>query len=193
MIAYTKSYSKRFLLILCNCFSPEPIRRSVDILAQTQLKGETTAIIIHVENQAYHQNDFNERMFIYFSRSHEKYRYRILPIAVFSHGEKKQEADRFEITFPFKDILNFQFYKLELHHIHWRDYIRHNNPVAAALLSQMGYSQAERVQVKKEFLRMLVRLEIDPARMQLIIGFFEQYLKKAKWKLPAKCYPKTGG
>ncbi len=60
--------------------------------------------------------------------------------------------------------------------MHWRDYIRQDNPVAAALLSQMGYNKEERVQVKNEFLRMLIRLEIDPARLQLITGFFEQYL-----------------
>lgn len=43
-------------------------RRSVDILAETRLKGEKVAVIIHVENQSYHENRFHERMFIYFSR-----------------------------------------------------------------------------------------------------------------------------
>jgi predicted transposase/invertase (TIGR01784 family) len=32
------------------------------------------------------------------------------------------------------------------------------------------------VQVKKEFLRMLVRMKLDPARAELINGFFETYL-----------------
>lgn len=40
----------------------------------------------------------------------------------------------------------------------------------------MGYNKRERVQVKKEFLRMLVSMELDPARMYLLNGFFEQYL-----------------
>lgn len=52
-----------------------------------------------------------------------------------------------------------------------------DNPIAAALLSKMGYNNEERVQVKKEFLRMLVRLELDPARMHLISGFFDTYLE----------------
>jgi predicted transposase/invertase (TIGR01784 family) len=38
----------------------------------------------------------------------------------------------------------------------------------------MGYSRTERVLVKKEFLRMLVK--INPAKMELINGFFETYL-----------------
>jgi predicted transposase/invertase (TIGR01784 family) len=48
--------------------------------------------------------------------------------------------------------------------------------VAAALLSKMGYTEKERVHVKKEFLRMLVRMKLDPARAELINGFFETYL-----------------
>lgn len=96
-------------------------------------------------------------MFLYFSRLYEKYRCRILPIAVFSHGVAKNEPDRFELGFPFKEVLRFSFYTLELHKQDWRSYIKSNNPVAAALLAQMGYSNEERVQVKKEFLRMLVR------------------------------------
>lgn len=71
--------------------------------------------------------------------------------------------------------MSFRFYTAELAKKDWREYIRTPNPVAADLLSQMGYNQSERIQVKIEFLRMLVKLEVDPARMQLIIGFFDQY------------------
>ena len=58
----------------------------------------------------------------------------------------------------------------------WREYIKKDNPAAAALLSKMGYSEDERVQVKIEFLRMLVRLQVDPAKQRLLYGFFESYL-----------------
>lgn len=40
----------------------------------------------------------------------------------------------------------------------------------------MGYKEEEKVQVKKEFLRMLVTMELDPARTRFINDFFEQYL-----------------
>lgn len=59
----------------------------------------------------------------------------------------------------------------------WREYIHSDNPVAAALLCKMGFQQEEKVQIKLEFLRMLARLKLDPARMELIGGFFETYLK----------------
>jgi hypothetical protein len=60
--------------------------------------------------------------------------------------------------------------------MNWRDFIKRDNPVAAALLSKMGYNKRDRVQVKMEFLRMLLYLKLDPARMHLITGFFDTYL-----------------
>ena len=151
-------------------------KRKVDLLIETKLKGEPALIIIHIESQAKWQKKFSERMFIYFSRLFEKYRRRIIPIAIFSYNEVRDEPDSFQLTFPFKEVLNFQYYTIELRKNNWRDYLKQDNPIAAALLSKMGYTKEERVQVKKEFLRMLVRLELDPARMHLITGFFDTYL-----------------
>ncbi|KJE29123.1 hypothetical protein LG52_3506 [Geobacillus kaustophilus] len=39
----------------------------------------------------------------------------------------------------------------------------------------MGYTESERIELKKEFL--LVRLELDEARQRLLLGFFETYVK----------------
>ena len=152
-------------------------KHEVDILVETQLKDEPGLILIHVEPQAYAQKDFNERMFIYFSRLYEKYRCKILPVAIFSYDQERDEPDTFQIGFSFLEILRFQFYKLELKKLNWRHYIDSNNPAAAALLSKMGFKPGERVRVKLEFMRMLARLKQDPARTELLGGFFETYLK----------------
>ena len=149
----------------------------VDILVQTRLKEEPGIILVHVENQASIQKEFAERMFVYFSRLYQEHRCRILPIAVFSYPQKHNEPDCFRLEFPFMPVLDFRFLTLELKKHNWRNYIRSNNPVAAALLSNMGYHKKERVQVKLEFLRMLVHMELDPARMILLTGFFETYLR----------------
>jgi hypothetical protein len=151
-------------------------KKVVDLLVETKLRGEEGLIIVHVEPQSYKQPLFNERMFVYFSRLYEKYRRRILPIAIFSHDQTKDEASKFHLGFPFLEVLTFNYFTVELRKKQWRDYIRQDNPVAAALISKMGYAPEERIEVKMEFLRMMVRLELDPARMQLITGFFETYL-----------------
>jgi predicted transposase YdaD len=150
--------------------------RRADIVIEAKLKGQDTLIIIHVEPQSYGQPDFNERMYHYFSLLYNKYRKPILPIAIFSYDENRYERNEYNITFPFFHVLSFQFLMVELRKMNWKQYIQSNNPVAAALISNMGYSQTEKVQVKKEFLRMLVKMEINPAKMELINGFFETYL-----------------
>ncbi|MDQ0178000.1 Rpn family recombination-promoting nuclease/putative transposase [Bacillus chungangensis] len=152
-------------------------KRRVDILMETKLRGKNTIIIIHVEPQSYSQTKFHERMFIYFSRLYETHRKPILPIAVFSYDENRKEPSTFSISFPFQHVLTFQFLKLQLRQMNWRTFIYSNNPVAAALLSKMDYTAKERIQVKMEFLRMLVRMELNPAKMALINGFFETYLQ----------------
>jgi predicted transposase YdaD len=58
-----------------------------------------------------------------------------------------------------------------------RDFLTQPNPVAAALMSKMNISKQERPQVKAECLRLLATLKLDPARMQLISGFVDTYLR----------------
>ncbi|KFZ42239.1 transposase [Anoxybacillus flavithermus] len=149
----------------------------VDLLVETKLKGEDSLIIVHIENQSYVQPSFPERMFIYFSRLFEKYRKHIVPIAVFSYDTIRDEPSTFTLQFPFGHVLNFHFFTVELRKQNWRNYIRNDNPIAAALLSKMGYTESERVELKKQFLRMLVRMELDEAKQRLLFGFFETYVK----------------
>ncbi|KAF6511850.1 hypothetical protein GS8_819 [Geobacillus stearothermophilus] len=149
----------------------------VDLLVETKLKGEDGLIIVHIENQSYVQPSFPERMFIYFSRLFEKYRTNVVPIAVFSYDAIRDEPSSFTLQLPFGNILHFRFFTIELRKQNWRNYIRIDNPIAAALLSKMGYTESERIELKKQFLRMLVRLELDEAKQRLLMGFFETYVK----------------
>lgn len=150
--------------------------RRADIVIETKIKGTETLLIIHVEPQSYGQPNFYERMYHYFSLLYNKYRKSILPIAIFSYDENRMEQDQFTIEFPFFHVLTFNFLTLTLRKLDWRTYIKSDNPAAAALLSKMGYNEEEKVQVKKEFLRMMVRLKLNPAKARLINGFFEKYL-----------------
>jgi flagellar biosynthesis/type III secretory pathway protein FliH len=64
-----------------------------------------------------------------------------------------------------------------LNRLNWRDFLKQENPVASALMSKMGFDETERVQVKKECLRMIVNLKLDPARTRLLSGFVDSYLR----------------
>lgn len=116
-------------------------------------------------------------MYNYFSLLYNKYRKPILPIVVFSYAYERTEKSQFTIEFSTFHVLTFNFLMLELKKKNWRDYIEADNPVAAALLGKMGYENKEKVQIKKEFLHMMVRMELDPARARFINGFFERYLQ----------------
>jgi hypothetical protein len=115
-------------------------------------------------------------MYRYFRLLYNKYQKPIIPIAVFSHKEN-WEKTRYKMEFPFFHVLTFNFMTLHLHKKNWRDYIKSDNPAAAALLGKMEYKEEEKVQVKMEFLKMIARMEINPAEQILIYGFFETYLK----------------
>ncbi|MDQ0230692.1 putative transposase/invertase (TIGR01784 family) [Metabacillus malikii] len=119
-------------------------------------------------------------MFIYFSRLYENYRKRILPIAIFTYNKRRNEPNRFIMEFPFHQVLKFEFLKIELKKQNWRDYVKQDNSVACALLSKMGYAKSEKIQVNLEFLRMLTCLELDLARLDLVAGIFNTYLKLNK-------------
>ncbi len=51
------------------------------------------------------------------------------------------------------------------------------NPVASALMAKMNIALEERPRVKLECLRLLATLRLDPARMKLISGFIDTYLR----------------
>ena len=148
----------------------------VDILVKTKLLGEDSYILIHVEPQAQKQGDFNERMFKYFCNLYFNYNMNILPIAVLAHDIKKEEPDRYSMDFPFHSVVDFRFLQLHLKRYHWRDYLRKDNPVVAALLCRMDYNKEERLQLKKEFFRMILKLELDEARAELLTTFMDAYL-----------------
>ena len=91
--------------------------------------------------------------------------------------DNRDEPNEFLVDFPFVNVLRFHYLSVELKKQNWRSYLRHDNPIAAALLSKMGYTKHERIEVKKEFFKMLIRLQLDRARETLITGFFETYLQ----------------
>lgn len=115
-------------------------------------------------------------MFQYYSFLYTEHRIPIIPIAVFSYDESWNE-DEFSLEVMGAGLLNFRYLTLHLRSMQWRDFIRKDNPVVAALLSKMGYSSEQRVQIKIEFLRMLIRLQVNPAEQRLLYGFFETYLQ----------------
>ncbi|WP_017292469.1 DUF4351 domain-containing protein [Geminocystis herdmanii] len=153
-------------------------KRKIDLLAQVKWQEEEGFFLIHIENQAYNQKEFERRMFHYFARLDQKYRLPIYPIVLFSYDKpKREEKNQYQVVFPDKKILEFNFTTIQLNRLPWRQFLSQPNPIASALMAKMDFKPEERVKVKLECLRMLATLSLDPARIKLISGFIDTYLK----------------
>ncbi|MGB3291612.1 MAG: DUF4351 domain-containing protein [Phormidesmis sp.] len=149
-----------------------------DLLAQVQFRGEPSFFLIHLENQATARATFGKRMFRYFARLFEKYDYLVYPVVVFSYDQPKVAApNEFRVDFPDFSVLSFNYRVIQLNRLNWQDFLNTPNPVASALMAKMSIVPADRPKVKAECLRLLVTLKLDSARMQLISGFVDTYLR----------------
>ena len=120
-------------------------------------------------------------MFRYFARLHEKFDVPIYPIVIFSYDSPKTVAvNNYQINFPDLEVLKFNYQVVQLNQLNWRDFLNSSNPVASALMSKMNIAAADRPKVKAECLRLLVTLKLNPAKMQLISGFIDTYLRLNK-------------
>jgi len=150
----------------------------VDLLVKARLRGQESFFLVHVENQASTEPAFGTRMFRYFARLHEEHALPVYPVAVFSYDTVGRiEPDTYEVKFPDLEVLRFRFRTIQLARLPWREFLVHPNPVAAALMAKMRFAAEERPKVKAECLRLLATLRLDPARMKLISGFVDTYLR----------------
>ena len=153
-------------------------RRKLDVVAQVKFRGQKSFFLIHIEAQSYTESVFERRMFHYFARLDEKHGLPVYPIAIFSFdAPQRPEPNSYKVEFPDCKVLEFNYATIQLNRLNWRDFLENKNPVAAALMAKMKIEPKDRPKVKAECLRMLVTLQLDPARQQLISGFVDTYLR----------------
>lgn len=153
-------------------------RHEVDLVAKVRFKEQDTFFLVHVENQAQPQSNFAKRMFAYFARLHEKHDLPVYPIAVFTYNTPfSLQPDSYQVTFPDRVVLNFQFRAIQLNRFRWQDFARKKNPAASALMAKMRIAPEDRARVKLECVRLLSTLKLDEAKAQVILGFVDSYLR----------------
>jgi hypothetical protein len=149
-----------------------------DLIVKARFRQQESFFLVHLEHQAYYQEAFDLRMYRYFARLYEKYALPVYPIALFSYDRpKKAEPNFHQVAFPNKLVLQFNYDVIQLNRLNWREYLQQQNPVASALMAKMNIAPPDRPRVKSECLRLLATLQLDPARMQLISGFIDTYLR----------------
>ena len=152
-------------------------KHEVDLVMKVKVRGQDSFFLIHVENQSRRQTDFPRRMFHYCARLMEKYDLPVYPVVIFSHDKPVQpEPDYYEVVFPGKTVLRFEYTVVQLNRIPWRAYAAVPNPVACALMAKLNIPGQDRPLVKVQCLRLLATLSLDPAKSRLIGGFIDSYL-----------------
>ncbi|MEH1873588.1 DUF4351 domain-containing protein [Nostoc sp.] len=152
-------------------------RKILDIVLQVSVRNQDTLFIIHTEHQSYSQTNFNQRMFTYFARLHEKYALPVYPIVIYSHDSPQTlEPNSYRIDFQGKRVLEFNYEVVQLNQLKWQDFVNQRNPVASALMAKMRIDVQERPTVKLMSLQLLANLGLNPAQIQLISGFIDTYL-----------------
>jgi hypothetical protein len=153
-------------------------RHEADLVVKARFRRQEAFFLLHLENQAAPEPQFAKRMFRYFARLHEKHDLPVYPIALFTYdAPQRPEADEYRVAFPDKAVLKFSFTAIQLNRMNWRDFVRRPNPLASALMAKMNIASEDRAKVKLECLRLLATLHLDAAKMQLIAGFVDTYLR----------------
>lgn len=153
-------------------------RHEADVIVQAKFRGQDAFFLIHVEHQSYAQAEFARRMFKYWARLFEKYNIPVYPIVLYSFdAPKTKQPDLFEVKFPGFTPVRFEYKVIQLNRLRWRDFLRNDNPIATALMSKMQVAERDRPRVKFECLRLLTTLRLNPAKMQMISGFVDIYLR----------------
>ena len=157
-------------------------KKILDVVALAEFQQQNYSFLIHIEAQASNQIDFNQRMFRYFCSLFLKYNRPIYPIVVFSYNSpQRADKDIYSMDFPEGRNryypLQFKYKVVQLNRLNWRDFLKQQNPIAAALMAKMKIPKSDRPIVKAQCLRLLVSLKLNPAKMQLISSFIDSYLR----------------
>ena len=149
-----------------------------DIIAKVRFREREAFFLIHIENQSYKERIFERRMFRYFALLHGKYGLPVYPIAILSYDNPRiKQSNTYRVDFPDKTVLDFNFEVIQLNQLNWRDFLQKENPVASALMAKMKIAYKDHPKVKSECLRMLATLRLNRAKMKVISGFVDTYLK----------------
>jgi predicted transposase YdaD len=153
-------------------------RYHADIVVRLRFRGQAAYIIVHVETQSTRDREMDRRMFIYFAGLHASERVPVFPILVASYDRPAdKEPNSYNMDVAGMKVLRFKYKVVQLNRLNWRRFLRHPNPVAAALMAKMKIDPADRPRVKLEILRMIATLRLNEAGSRLIWNFAERYLQ----------------
>lgn len=86
-------------------------------------------------------------------------------------SSRRAAPQRYQVSFPNKQLLNFEYDIIQLNRLGWHDYLNRPNPVASALIAKMRIAPEDKPLVKAQCTAMLFGLQLDEEQRRFMTGF----------------------
>jgi Domain of unknown function (DUF4351) len=125
-------------------------KRLADKLVKVQLvDGKEKVLLVHIEVQSYADTDFAERMVIYYYRIFEKYKQRVMSVALITERSAENISNVYEVH---EDDFHFRFefplVKISSYADQLETLATGNNPFAFVVLTHLRKMEAKNIQEK---------------------------------------------
>ena len=161
---------------------PKDRKKIMDLVIKAGLKnGEEEYILIHKEFEARKPGDFrafSERIYQYQCQLYLRYGKPVVSVVIFSDEQKWQEVPpgNFTIEVAGRKYVDFNYHLIKLKNRNWREFMKYHNPLAYALMAKMELDKKQRAKLKADFLNLVLRCRINPARENVLLNFIEKYV-----------------
>ena len=144
---------------------------------------------MHIEHQARRDRQIGLRLFLYAAWLIERYKLPVYPILLTSYDTPRTaEPDRFSLAVRGCGIVDFRYRVVQLNRQNWRDFVRHRNPAATALMARMHIQPGDRPKALLQMLRLFATMRVKPEKMDVIITFVDRYLALTEKEIVAFHY-----
>ena len=153
-------------------------RRYIDKLVKVYLRnGEERWVLVHIEVQSHRDKHFAERMFTYFYRIYDKFRRKILSIAIFADPNLRFKPDRF--VYEFYGCRNeFRYPTFKVLEYEDEELLRSDNPFGMVVLAAKRSLESrgddeKRYVFKIQLIRLLLKSGYGRREIEWVFRFLD--------------------
>ncbi|MFH0924321.1 MAG: hypothetical protein V1872_01595 [bacterium] len=165
----------------------EERQRYIDKLVKVFLKDGTDKwILIHIEIQGYKDEEFPDRMFTYFYRVVDRYKKKIVALALFTDKFKNFKPERYEYDF-YQTSLVYKYRTYKIIDQKEEELEKSNNPFTLVILAAKYYikslnNEEKRFQFKLCLIRLLLKAGYEKEKIRKIFIFIDILLSLSNKK-----------
>ena len=161
----------------------EQNNRTIDKLVKVYLlDGKEEWILIHIEIQGYQDENFEQRMFVYFYRILDRYQKRISALAIFTDNKKSYAPNQYYDT-CFGTEISYKFPTYKIIQQKKSTLLKSENPFALVVLATQAAIQKGKMNddaimsIKRNLVRMLYKRNYEKKKIISLFKFIQHYIR----------------